>query len=70
MQFVSSSQTSRPYKSSFTVKEALLQSLASIASTCSYASYASKEMVAIKPHVVAISGKKLKFIYPISNYDV
>ena len=55
MQFVSSSQTSRPYESSFTVKEALLQSLASIASTCSYASYASKEMVAIKPHVVLVA---------------
>ena len=55
VQFVSSSQTSRPYESSFTVKEALLQSLASIASTCSYASYSSKEMVAIKPHVVLVA---------------
>ena len=55
VQFVSSSQTSRPYESSFMVKEALLQSLASIASTCSYASYASKEMVAIKPHVVLVA---------------
>ena len=55
VQFVSSSHTSRPYESSFTVKEALLQSLASIASTCSYASYTSKEMVAIKPHVVLVA---------------
>ena len=55
VQFVSSSQTSRPYESSFTVKEALLQSLASIASTCSYASYNSKEMVAIKPHIVLVA---------------
>ena len=55
MQFVSSSQTSRPYESSFTVKEVLLQSLASIASTCSYASYASKKMVAIQPQVVLVA---------------
>ena len=55
VQFVSPSQESRPYESSFTVKEALLQSLASIASTCSYASYNSKEMVAIKPHIVLVA---------------
>ena len=55
VQFVSSSQTSRPYESSFTVKEVLLQSLASIASTCSYASSTSKKMVAIKPHVVLVA---------------
>ena len=55
VQFVSSSQTSRPYESSFTVKEVLLQSLASIASTCSYASYTSKKMVAIQPHVVLVA---------------
>ena len=55
VQFVSSSQKSRPYVSSFTVKETLLQSLASIASTCSYASHTSKEMVAIKPHVVLVA---------------
>ena len=54
VQFVSSSQTSRPYESSFTVKETLLQSLASIASTCSYASYTSKKMVAIQPQVVLV----------------
>ena len=47
--------TSRPYEFSFTVKEALLQSLASIASTCSYASYTSKEMVAIQPQVVLVA---------------
>ena len=55
VQFVSPSQKSRPYVSSFTVKEVLLQSLASIASTCSYASYTSKKMVAIKPHVVLVA---------------
>ena len=55
VQFVSPSQKSRPYVSSFTVKETLLQSLASIASTCSYASYTSKEMVAIKPQVVLVA---------------
>ena len=55
VQFVSSSQTSRPYESSFTVKEVLLQSLASIASTCSYASYTSKKMVAIQPHIVLVA---------------
>ena len=55
VQFVSSSQTSKPYESSFTVKEALLQSLASIASTCSYASYTSKKMVAIQPHIVLVA---------------
>ena len=55
MQFVSSSPTSRPYESSFTVKEVLLQSLASIASTCSYASYTSKKMVAIQPQIVLVA---------------
>ena len=55
VQFVSSSQTSRPYESSFTVKEVLLQSLASIASTCSYASYTSKKMVAIQPQIVLVA---------------
>ena len=55
VQFVSSSQTSRPYESSFTVKEVLLQSLASIASTCNYASYKSNKMVAIKPHIVLVA---------------
>ena len=58
VQFVSSSKKSRPYVSSFTVKETLLQSLASIASTCSYASYTSKEMVAIKPQVVLVATHK------------
>ena len=55
VQFVSSSQTSRPYESSFTVKEVLLQSLASISSTCSYASYTSKKMVAIQPQIVLVA---------------
>ena len=55
VQFVSPSQKSRPYMSSFTVKETLLQSLASIAATCSYASYTSKKMVAIKPQVVLVA---------------
>ena len=55
VQFVSSSKTSKPYESSFTVKEVLLQSLASIASTCSYASYTSKKMVAIQPQVVLVA---------------
>ena len=55
VQFVSFSQTSRPYESSFTVKEVLLQSLASIASTCSYASCTSKKMVAIQPQVVLVA---------------
>ena len=55
IQFVSASQESQPYVSSFTVKETLLQSLASIASTCSYASYTSKKMVAIKPQVVLVA---------------
>ena len=54
VQFVSPSKKSKPYMSSFTVKETLLQSLASIASTCSYASYTSKKMVAIKPHIVLV----------------
>ena len=58
VQFVSSSQTSRPYESSFTVKEVLFQSLASIASTCSYASYTSKKMVAIQPQVVLVATHK------------
>ena len=60
VQFVSSSQTSRPYESSFTVKEVLLQSLASIASTCSYASYTSKKMVAIQPQIVLVATHKDK----------
>ena len=47
-------QESLPYESSFTVKDALLQSLASIASTCSYASYTSTEMVAVEPKVVLV----------------
>ena len=55
VQFVSASKKSQPYESSFTVKETLLQSLASIASTCSYASYTSKKMVAIKPQVVLVA---------------
>ena len=55
VQYVSSSQTSRPYESSFTVKEVLLQSLASIASTCSYPSYTSKKMVTIQPQVVLVA---------------
>ena len=55
VQFVSSSQTSRPYESSFTVKEVLLQSLTSIASTCSYASYTSKKMAAIQPQIVLVA---------------
>ena len=55
VQFVSPSQESKPYVSSFTVKETLLQSLASIASTCSYASHTSKKMVAIKPQVVLVA---------------
>ena len=55
VQFISSSKKSRPYVSSFTVKEVLLQSLASIASTCSYASHTSKKMVPIKPHVVLVA---------------
>ena len=55
VQFVSPSKESRPYVSSFTVKETLLQSLASIASTCSYASYTSKKMVAIQPQVVLVA---------------
>ena len=55
VQFISPSRKSRPYVSSFTVKETLLQSLASIASTCSYASHTSKKMVAIKPHVVLVA---------------
>ena len=55
VQFVSSSKTSKPYVSSFTVKETLLQSLASIASTCSYVSYTSKKMIAIKPQVVLVA---------------
>ena len=55
VQFVSSSQTSRPYESSFTVKEVLLQSLASISSTCSYASYTSKKMIAIQPQIVLVA---------------
>ena len=55
VQFVSSSQKSRPYVSSFTVKETLLQSLASIASTCSYTSSTNKTMVAINPQVVLVA---------------
>ena len=55
VQFVSSSQKSRPYVSSFTVKETLLQSLASIASTCTYTSYTSKKMIATKPQVVLVA---------------
>ena len=51
VQFVSPTKKSTSYESSFTVKETLLQSLASIATTCSYASYNSKE---IKPRVALI----------------
>ena len=47
-------QETLPYESSFTVKETLLQSLASIASTCSYASYTSTKVVAVEPKVVLV----------------
>jgi len=50
----SPTQETMPYESSFTVKEALLQSLASIASTCTYASYKSTKTVAIEPKVVLV----------------
>ena len=59
VQFVRSpTQETRPYESSFTVKETLLQSLASIASTCSYASDTNTKMVAIEPKVVLVGTHK------------
>ena len=54
----SATKKMKPYVSRFTVKEALLQSLASISSTCSYMSQIGKELVAVKPKVVLIGTHK------------
>ena len=54
----SATKKMKPYVSRFTVKEALLQSLASISSTCSYMSQSGKELVAVKPKVVLIGTHK------------
>ena len=54
----SATKKMKPYVSCFTVKEALLQSLASISSTCSYMSQSGKELVAVKPKVVLIGTHK------------
>ena len=46
------------HESRFTVKESLLQSLASISSTCSYMRQSGKELVAVKPKVILIGTHK------------
>ena len=59
VQYIQSpSKKAKPYLSRFTVKEALLQSLASISCTCSYISRNKKELVPIKPKVVLIGTHK------------
>ena len=50
---------SKPYVSSFTVKEVLLQSLASIACTCSHVRQGHDEMKPIAPKVVLVGRTKL-----------
>ena len=52
------SKKSIPYVSSFTVKEVLLQSLASIACTCSYTDQESDKAIPIKPKVVLVGTHK------------
>ena len=52
------SEKSKPYVSSFTVKEMLLQSLASIACTSSYTDQGSGKAEAIKPKVVLVGTHK------------
>ena len=54
----SATRKTRPYESTFTVKEMILQSLASISSTCSYISSTSKEAVLVKPRVVLVGTYK------------
>ena len=54
----SATKKMKPYVSRFTVKEALLQSLASISSMCSYMSQSGKKLVAVKPKVVLIGTHK------------
>ena len=52
------SKNSKPYVSSFTVKEMLLQSLASIACTCSHTDQGSVKVEPIKPKVVLVGTHK------------
>ena len=52
------SKKSQPYISHFTVKEVLLQSLASIACTCAYIRQSSSDMELIRPKVVLVGTHK------------
>ena len=55
VQFVrSTSEKTVEYDSSFTVKEVLLRSLASIAATCTYSSQTSKDPIPIKARVMIV----------------
>ena len=55
---LSATEQIKPYISRFTVKETLLQSLASISCVCSYMNQSRKGLVAVKPKVVLIGTHK------------
>ena len=54
------SERSIPYKTSFTLKEVLMQSLASISSICSYSSRNDKTVVILEPKVILVGTHKDK----------
>ena len=58
VEYVRPGSKSQPYVSSFTVKEVLLQSLASIACTCTHVRQGHDEMTPISPKVVLVGTHK------------
>ena len=58
--FLSATEKTKSYESSFTLKDVIQQSLASIASTCSYATYTSEKFVPVRPKVIIIGTHKDK----------
>ena len=58
--FVSATEKTKSYESSFTLKDVIQQSLASIASTCSYTTYTSEKFVPVRPKVIIIGTHKDK----------
>ena len=58
VEYVRPGSKSRPYVSGFTMKEVLLQSLASIACTCSHVRQGHDEMTPIAPKVVLVGTHK------------
>ena len=58
VEYVRPGSKSQPYVSSFTTKEVLLQSLASIACTCSHVRQGNDEMKSIAPKVVLVGTHK------------